>query len=230
MNLPRAVIVAVLALCALGLAQDRAYNPACAEVLRFTPDAFTDRFTERNKDGSEAALDEAGITWANCKYDANLARLKNYPALRARLVQLYKLQGEFFRQETELAYASAGGGTMYPHGLARFQPSLQQHLERLVNLTTTRAGAAQSVSISARYAKAKRALEARINWVQTPRPFTDYQTAADVAARKREWLENAKIYRATYQSILKLIGPRVDATSTEILEFLARGLWTEELR
>jgi hypothetical protein len=222
--------VAVVVLGGVVVAQDRVYNPPCAEVLKYSPNAFTDRYTARNNDGTEIALDDAAITWANCKYDANLARLKNYPALRSRLVQLYKLEREFFSLETDLATLVAGWGTLYPHGFARFQMDLQVHLERMIALTTTRAGAAQNAGISARYAKAKRTVEARIAYVQTPRMYTDGRSSSDVAAAKAGWVDQAKRYRAQYQSILKLIGARVDATSTEVLEFLAKGLWVDELR
>jgi hypothetical protein len=54
-------------------------------------------------------------------------------------------------------------------------------------------------------------------------------TPAEIAERKKMWLGDAKAYRAAYQNILKTIGSRVDATSVTVMEFLATGLWAEEL-
>ena len=211
-------------------AQDvQSFEPPCKEALRLSPDAFTDLFVKKTNDGSEAGLDQAAIYWTNCKYNANLARLNALPTLRARLNNLDQYTGQFIGAETELASSADGGGTMFPHSRARFQPILQLHFEQLIALTTRKAGAVQSAAISARYAVAKRKLEARLKRVQTPQPFTDGDTKADADAKRRQWLESASKYSKAYQNIRKTIGSRIDATSVLVIEFLARGLWAEEL-
>lgn len=211
-------------------AQDiQSYEPPCSEVLRLSPDAFSDLFVEKTNDGSEAGLDQAATYWANCNHDANLARLKSFPALRARLINLYLLEWKFIDAETELASLVSGGGTMYPHGAARFGPTVELHLQKLIALTTSKAGAAQSPTINARYATAKQSLEARLKRVQTPKPFVDTYSKAEADAKRKDWLESAKDYNQAYLNIRKTIGSRVDATSVAILEFLAKGLWAEEL-
>lgn len=211
-------------------AQDiQSYEPPCKEALQRTPDAFSDLFVKKTGDGSEAGLDQAALYWAGCKYTANLEKLVKSPTLKARLVNLNRLTEEFIGAETELAYSAAGGGTMYPHGQARFQPFVQLHLEKLIALTTSKAGATQSSAINARYAAAKKSLEARIKRVQTPKPYVDGDSKADADAKRKQWLASAQNYSKAYQNIRKTIGSRVDATSVVVIEFLAKGLWAEEL-
>ncbi len=205
------------------------YEPPCNEALKRSPDAFSDLFVEKTNDGSEAGLDQAATYWANCKHDANLVRLKAFPALKARLTNLYLLEWRFIDAETELASLVSGGGTMYPHGAARFGPTVELHIEKLIALTTSKAGAAQSAAINARYAAAKRTLEARLKRVQTPKPFVETYSKAESEAKCKDWLEFAKDYNQAYLNIRKTIGSRIDATSVVVIEFLADGLWAEGL-
>ena len=116
-----------------------------------------------------------------------------------------------------------------PSWLHWFGPTVELHLQKLIALTTSKAGAAQSPTINARYATAKQSLEARLRRVQTPKPFVDTYSKAEADAKRKDWLESAKDYNQAYLNILKTIGSRVDATSVVILEFLAKGLWAEEL-
>lgn len=237
MPIPSAFVTALgLALLSAALtvssvmAQDIvSYEPPCREVLTRSPEAFSDLFVAKTNDGSEAGLDQAATYWANCKHDANLVRLKPFPALKARLTNLYLLEWKFIVAETELASLVSGGGTMYPHGAARFGPVVELHMAALIALTTSKAGALQSSSIEARYAQAKKTLEARLKRVQTPKPYVDGLSKADVDAKRKEWLGFVQNYSQAYQNIRKTIGSRVDATSVVVMEFLAKGLWAEEL-
>lgn len=211
-------------------AQDlRVYEPSCKLVLRSSPQAFSDLYIKQTNNSSEAGLDDAALYWADCKGAANLAQLSQSPALRARLLNLYRLEDRFFSAETIIAYLAAGGGTMYPHGYARFQPARQLHFQKLIALTLVRAGAAQSGAISVRYSAAKSKLEARLKRVQIPKPFVETFTKAEADAKRRDWLAEAKKYSVAYRDIRKTIGSRVDATSVLVLEFLATGVWAEEL-
>ncbi len=205
------------------------FEPPCSEALKRSPAAFSDLFVAKTSDGSEVGLDQAATYWANCQHDANLVSLKALPALKARLTNVYLLEWKFIDAETELAALVSGGGTMYPHGAARFGPTVELHMGKLIALTTSKAGAAQSAAINARYATAKRTLEARLKRVQTPKPFVDTYSKAESDAKRKDWLEFAKDYNQAYLNIRKTIGSRVDATSLVILEFLAKGLWAEEL-
>ncbi len=227
-------ILVVLALGAafLGssLAQDTPYQPNCTVTLSMTADAFMDTYTTKNNDQSEVGFDNAANYWADCKDKQNQAKLAKFPALKTRLANLSKLQNEFFSLETELAYLAAGGGTMYPHGRARFQPSIEEHMEKLIGLLTTKAGAAKSAAITSRYDKAKAKLEARLKKVQSKsNAYTDGLTPADVAARNKEWFNYAKQYALQYTNIRKSIGSGKDLASTTIMEFLAAGLWADEI-
>ena len=214
----------------LSLAQNEVYQPNCSITLKMQPDAFIESYTVKNNDQSEAGYDQAANYWANCKYEENNARVAKLPTLKAKLSNLYKSYNEFFNYETELAYAAAGGGTMFPHGRARFQPSIEIHFSKLIDLLTSKTGATKSAAITTRYNQAKQKLEKRLNEVQrTPKPFTEGYTAAEVTSKKNQWLEYAKNYALQYSNIRKNIGAGVDQTSTTILEFLATGLWTEEL-
>jgi hypothetical protein len=228
-NISLALLSAALTVSSAGAQDIVSYEPPCREALKRSPDAFSDLFVEKTNDGSEAGLDQAATYWANCKHDANLVRLKAFPALKARLTNLYLLEWKFIVAETELASLVSGGGTMYPHGAARFGPTVELHMEKLIALTTSKAGALQSPSITARYANAKKKLEARLKRVQTPKPYVDGYGKADADAKRREWLGFANNYNQAYLNIFKTIGSRVDATSVVVMEFLANGLWAEEL-
>jgi hypothetical protein len=218
-----------LALVTLGMAQTT-YQPSCADTLKQKPQDFIESYAAKNQDESEAGYDQAAMYWANCKYEQNEARLAKLPSLKPKLNNLYRNYNEFFSLETELAYSAAGGGTMFPHGRARFQPEIEIHLGQLMDLLSSKAGASQSAAITARYNKAKSKLEARLKKVQTtPNPYVDGYSPAEAAAKKRQWLETAKNYAAQYAAIRKNIGAGINLSSTAILEFLAAGLWGDEL-
>ncbi|MFN3265848.1 MAG: hypothetical protein ACK41E_03315 [Deinococcales bacterium] len=221
--------LAVCVLFASTRAQE-AYQPNCAETLKIKPWDFIESYAAKNNDQSEAGYDNAAIYWADCKAKENDKRLAKFPTLKKKLDNLYRNHNKFFNAETGLAYVAAGGGTVYPHGRARFQPSLEIHFGKLIDLLTTKAGATKSAAISARYSKAKGALERRTRRVQTtPKPYTEGYTKAEVTAKNREWLKYAKTYATQYANIRKNIGAGIDLASTTILEFLAAGLWASEI-
>ncbi len=224
------LVAATTLILGLSLAQNEVYQPNCGTTLKMQPDAFMETYTVKNNDQSEAGYDQAAMYWAACKQKENEARVAKLPALKAKLANLYRNHNEFFNAETELAYAAAGGGTMFPHGRARFQPSIEEHFSKLIGLLTSKTGATKSAAITTRYNQAKQKLEKRLNTaLSTPKPFTEGDTAAEVTRKKAQWLENAKNYALQYSNIRKNIGSSIDLSSTTILEFLAAGLWTEEI-
>jgi hypothetical protein len=219
----------IVVLVSLGLAQE-SYQPSCADTLKQKPWDFIESYAIKNQDQSEVGYDNAANYWANCKYEQNSARLEKLPNLKAKLGNLYRNSNQFFNLETELAYEAAGGGTMFPHGRARFRPSIEIHFGQLIDLLGSKTGASKSAAITARYNKAKTKLEARLKKVQTtPNPFVDGYSKAEAETKKRQWLELAKNYAAQYAAIRKNLGSSIDLASTTILEFLAAGLWGEEL-
>jgi hypothetical protein len=212
------------------LAQNEVYQPSCSLTLKIQPDTFIETYTVKNNDQSEVGYDQAAIYWANCKQKENEARVAKLPALKTKLANLYRSNNEFFNAETELAYLAGGGGTMFPHGRARFQPSIENHFSGLIGLLTSKSGASKSAAITARYNIAKQKLEKRLNQARTnPKPFTEGYTASEILSKKTQWLEYAKNYALQYSNIRKNIGAGVDLSSTIVLEFLATGLWAEEL-
>jgi hypothetical protein len=218
----------VSVLVAVGLAQT--YQPSCVETLKQKPWDFIESYATKNQDQSEAGYDQAAMYWANCKNQQNEARLAKLPSLKSKLNNLYRNYNDFFSAETELAYLVGGGGTMYPHGRARFQPEIEIHVGQLLDLLTSKTGASKSAAIVTRYTTAKTKLEARLKRVQTtPKPYVDGYSQTEIAEKKRQWLGYAKDYAAQYAAIRKNIGSGIDLTSTTILEFLAAGLWAEEL-
>lgn len=230
---PKNTILTTLAICAalfvVGLAQ-QSYQPSCAITLKTDPDKFMESYAEKNNNQSEAGYDEAAMYWGDCKFKENQSRLAKFPSLRSKLQNMYRNYNDFFSAETELAYAAAGGGTMFPHGRARFQPSLEIHFGKLIDLLSSKAGAAKNAAITARYNKAKATLETRLKKVQTkPNPFTDGYSKTEIAEKNRQWLEVAKNYATLYANIRKNLGSSIDLTSTTMLEFLATGLWAGEL-
>ncbi len=211
-------------------AQERPFAPSCAETLQSNPTDFMEQYISKNNDGSEAGQDQAALYWADCMAKRNQAKLANFPQLKAKITNLYRSQNEFFSLETELAYLAGGGGTMYPHGRARFQPSIEEHFVQLIDLLSTKAGAAKNASLTLRYNKAKNTLETRLQKVQSkPNPYIDGYTVAEANQKKKEWLNYAKTYATQYSNIRKNLGSSADLASTTILEFLARGIWAEEL-
>jgi hypothetical protein len=224
------LIAATALVLGLSFAQSDVYQPNCGITLTMQPDTFMESYSVKNNDQSEAGYDQAANYWANCKAKENDARVAKLPALKAKLANLYRNHNEFFNAETELAYLAGGGGTMFPHGRARFQPSIEIHFSKLIGLLTSKSGATKSPTITTRYNQAKQKLEKRLNQaLSNPKPFTEGYTTAEIASKKTEWLEYAKNYALQYSNIRKNIGSSVDLSSTTILEFLAAGLWTEEL-
>jgi hypothetical protein len=223
-------VALVLLLGVLGLAQDTPFQPSCSETLQSNPQDFMDLYTTKNNNDSEAGQDSAALYWADCMAKRNEAQLANSGQLKARLMNLSRNYNTFFNLETELAYLAAGGGTMYPHGRARFQPSIEEHMALLIRLTASKEGATTNAAIVARYNKALVTLEVRLKKVQSkPNPYIDGYTTAEAAAKKKEWLGYAKQYALQFVNIRKNLGAKKDLVSTTILEFLARGLWTDEL-
>jgi hypothetical protein len=205
-------------------------NPAfsCSDALRRTPQAWSEFHTVEHSDTSELAQDQAAALWASCKSRSNQALLKSRPKSKARLNKLKSLEFQFMKDETDLASLKAGGGTLYRHGLARFKTDLELHLETMIVVTASKAGAKQSTSISERYKSAKKIIEARIAKVKTPLPAIPYDAFPGVVeGLRKQWTTTAKHYKLTYDSILKLIGTRINEASTLELEFLARGIFTE---
>lgn len=214
------VLVGVITCVAL--AQDWTYQPGCTETLKMTPEDFTSLFTERNNDTSEYAYDSAGTIWADCKHKTNLVLLKSFPKTAERVLKLRALENQVFSAETYLAYQQAGGGTMYPHSRNRFQPEIELHMERVIKLTTTRAGAATSSTIKSRYQKAIVTMNANLKRIKNP-------TRQDLEYTKRQdWDTEARRYEAAWNAIL-LIANAPDAASLEIVEFVARGLWMADV-
>ncbi len=226
-------LLAIVLIALLGvssLAQETPFQPSCSLTLQSNPSDFMEEFTTKNNDGSEAGQDNAALYWADCMAKRNAARLVNFPTLKAKIMNLYRSQNQFFDFETELAYAAAGGGTMFPHGRARFQPTIEEHMVKMIDLLTTKAGAAKSTAITARYNKAKFMLEARMKRVQaTSKAFTEGYSSAEITQKNKAWFDTAKQYALQFSNIRKNLGSSVDLASTTILEFLARGLWADEL-
>jgi hypothetical protein len=223
--------IALIALLGVSsLAQETPFQPPCSQTLQSNSQDFMEEYTTKNNDDSEAGQDSAALYWADCMAKRNEAQLANSGQLKIRLMNLSRNYNTFFSLETELAYLAGGGGTMFPHGRARFQPSIEEHMAQLIRLTMSKEGATTSAAIVARYNKALVTLEVRLKKVQSkPNPYIDGYTTAEAADKKKEWLGYAKTYALQFANIRKNLGAKKDLVSTTILEFLARGLWVDEL-
>jgi hypothetical protein len=234
-NLPVRLFVIVLFVASLALgfsSQTQAFSLPCNKVLKMTPQAWSDLLTKETNDTSEQRQDQAAKTWADCKSVSNQALLKSRPKSKARLNKLSALEFQFMKDETDLASGGGmynlGSGTLYRHGFARFQTDLALHLETMIVLTGSKAGAKQSASINKRYKSAKMIIEARLKKVKTLTPsIPDGSSAGVIADRKKQWTTTVKHYKLTYNSILKLIGTGINEASTLELEFLAKGIFAE---
>jgi hypothetical protein len=224
------VIGLFVASLALGFSgQTQAFSSPCDNVLKLTPQAWSELFTKESNDTSELAQDQAASIWTNCKSGSNQALLKSRPKSKARLNALSALEFQFMADESTLATLKAGGGTLYTHGLARFRPDLALHLETMILITASKAGAKQNASISERYLIAKKTIEARIATVKTSAPAVLEGSSPDASADlKKQWTTAADDYKLRYGSILKLIGNRINEASTLELEFLAKGIFAEK--
>jgi hypothetical protein len=210
------------------LSQTQAFSLLCDNVLKLTPQAWSELFTRKSNDTSELAQDQAASIWTDCKSGSNQALLKSRPKSKARLNALSALEFQFMSDESTLASLKAGGGTLYTHGLARFRPDLALHLETMILITASKAGAKQNASISERYKNAKMTIEGRIAKMKTPTPSIPEGSSPDASADlKKQWTTAADDYKLRYGSILKLIGNRINEASTLELEFLAKGIFTD---
>jgi hypothetical protein len=219
------VLVLAVALASVVFAQsDTEWKPACSLVLKYTPENFLTEYGKRTDfGGSEAGQDQGASVWADCKNAQNMAKLKNFPKLKARLIALRKLEWDFILAESDLASQTSGGGTMFAHMPARFATSIELHLEKLIGLTTTKAGAFTSRVIQTEYKKANAALIARFKRVNNPSKATlEYTT-------KKAWMETVKAYEKAFAGIKPIMGNKVDAASLEIIGFLAQGLFADTI-
>ena len=219
------VAVLVLVLFGVVFAQEQPdWNPTCQVVFKYKLDDFLTEYQKRSSLGdSEAGQDQSAIYWANCKHKQNLKKLENFPKLKARLEQLGKLEYQFMYAESDLASQAAGGGTLYSHSANRFGIEVELHLERLIKLTTTKAGAVISSGIRARYKKANAELVARFKRVEHPsKAMLEYSSLKD-------WLETVKTYKSAFLGIKPILGNKIDAASLEIIEFLVRGIFAGEI-
>ncbi len=219
------VLIVLLALFGVVFAQQQAeWKPACNVVLKFLPDDFLTEYGKRTDfGGSEAGQDQAASVWADCKNAQGMAKLQNFPKLKARLIQLRKLEWDFILAESDLASQTSGGGTMFAHMPARFATSIELHLEKLIKLTTTKAGAFTSSKIQTEYKKASAVLAARFKRVNNPSKATlEYTT-------KKAWLETVKSYEKAFAGIKPIMGDKIDAASLEIIGFLAQGLFADTI-
>ena len=152
-----------------------------------------------------------------------MLRLQDFPKLKTRLVQLRKLEWDFILAESDLASQTSGGGTMFAHMPARFATSIELHLEKLIKLTTTKAGAVTSSKIQTEYKKASTVLLARFKRVNnTSKATLEYTT-------KTAWLETVKTYEKAFAGIKPIMGDKIDAASLEIIGFLAQGLFADTI-
>jgi hypothetical protein len=224
MMISRVVVLAIV-LTGFVFAQEQAeWKPACSAVLKYTPDNFLTEYGKRTDfGGSEAGQDQAASVWADCKNAQNMAKLKNFPKLKARLIELRKLEWDFILAESDLASQTSGGGTMFAHMPARFATSIELHFERLIKLTTTKAGAVTSRAIQTEYKKASTALTARFKRVNNPSKTTLEYT------NKTAWLETVKAYEKAFVGIKPIMGAKADAASLEIIGFLAQGLFADTI-
>ncbi len=225
------VIGLFVASLALGFSsQTQAFSLPCNKVLKLTPQAWSDLFTEKSNDTSELAQDQAASIWTDCKSNSNQALLKSRPKSKARLNKLSALEFKFMADEATLASLKAGGGTLYRHGIGRFRTDLALHLETMIVVTASKAGAKQSATIRARYESAKTKIEARLEKIKTPAPaVAEASSPSAIAVLNKQWTTAANHYKLTYGSILKLIGTRIDEASMLELEFLAKGIFAENL-
>jgi hypothetical protein len=99
----------------------------------------------------------------------------------------------------------------------------------MIVITGSKAGAKQSASISERYKNAKMTIEARIAKMKTPTPSIPEGSSPDASADlNKQWTTTANHYKLSYNSILRLIGNRINEASTLELEFLAKGIFSEK--
>jgi hypothetical protein len=195
--------------------------PACPQSLKQSPEAFL-----KSQPEDFSTQEAAALHWAGCKGQQNLQRLRNQPKLAARLEQLGKLEAEFVTAQRQLASLKNGGGI---YNEARFAPTIELHFERLIHLTSSKAGAVTNAKIRSRYTQAKRSLETRIaRMIAKPQPYLEPGTNADQTALK-SWKTWALEYQKTYRQILTLIGSRKNAANLEVLGFLDTSLFANEL-
>ena len=204
----------------LVLAEDSDF-PACLQTLKQSPEVFL-----KLQPAAFSVQEAAALHWAGCKNQQNRQRLRGYPKLAARLEQLGTLEGEFVTAQRQLASLKNGGGT---YNEARFAPTVELHLETLIRLTTSKAGAVTSAKIRSHYARTKLEIETRIaRVIAKPEPYLAPGTNADQTALQ-SWRAWALEYRKTYRQILALIGSQKNAASLEVLEFLDTSLFANEI-
>jgi hypothetical protein len=207
-----------------GMAQNPDF-PACPQTLTQSPEVFL-----KSQPDDVGHQEAAALHWAGCKGEQNDRRLREYPKLAARLEQLGKLEAAFVTAQRQLATLKNGGGT---YNEARFAPVIELHVETLIRLTTSTAGAVTNAKIRSRYAQAKLEIESRIaRVIAKPQPYLEPGTNADLSVNSgalQTWKTWALEYQKTYRKILALIGSQRNAASLEVLEFLNTSLFANEI-
>jgi hypothetical protein len=228
-RIPIWVLVLTSSFCVgLTMAQNQVF-PSCAQTLKQNPEAF---LKSLSADVGQEAV--AGYHWAKCKRQQNAQRLRGFPKLALRLKRLAALEENFVSAQNTMASLKTGDGL----GLvsdARVVPRIELHLETLIRLTTTKAGAVTNTAMRKRYVQAKLELESRIaRVITTPRLYREPGPNPDMAVGILDfplqlWKRKALEYQQAYRQILDLIGSQQNAASLEVLEFLNTSLSANEL-
>jgi hypothetical protein len=224
-RIPIWILVLASSFCVgMTLAQNQVF-PSCAQTLKQSPEAFLKSLS------NNAA---AGLHWTKCKRQQNTQLLRGYPKLALRLKRLAALEEDFISAQDTMASLKTADGL----GLvsdARVVPRIELHLETLIRLTTTKAGAVTNIAVRKRYAQAKLELESRIaRVITTPRLYNEPGPDPDMAVGilnfpLQIWKRKALEYQQAYRQILDLIGSQQNAASLKVLEFLNTSLSANEL-
>jgi hypothetical protein len=184
-------------------------KPSCSEALALTPGAFGKVYTQRVKQTSEAALDDAAMFWADCAHKANLQKLKNDPKLQDRVVKLRMQMNKLFDAEAILTYYVAGGGTLYSHKRARFQPDIEKFMQGFIPPKLTYKYSA------GQYQAAQKELRAKLSYFT----LKEGQVQAD-----EQWKLALRDYKNSIEAILAM-APDTPENTAVLLFAAAKVIW-----
>ena len=227
-NLLRVALVFLLLMCAPCVwaqgEREQEFKMPCPEVLKLGLNKFMNVYGDKTGDASTYGMKEAFAYYVDCRRPAN-------DALAKKLTEAKRKQADTIRDDLskignnawDLAYLSAGGGTMY--GLLRVgaYADREDFMTKLIGaLNDERKQATARRRANASISKAKRTLA---HWAQMPK--LEAYGEESLAEKRKRYRDNVKEMQAAVARLNTMIAALPDRAAELAAKRVAEELEAE---
>jgi hypothetical protein len=163
--------------------------------------------------GLEPRLDELSPTYARCQASVLTTSLARNPNLNTRIATLRQLYQTLREQEGRLAYAHAGGGTLYWHAIPRSYPDIEITLRGLAALASSPVGRQRGAGYAQMIGEAKQNFETRLAAMRAWQTGKPQASEIGTEFDRSKYAKAVTDYQQTGQRLMNLLGCRNDATA-----------------